>query len=174
MTPSARGRLLMRLADLITANSDRLAALETRDSGKLISEMTPQVRYIAECYRYFGDPRGQNRGAVLPINKAGTFAYTRRESVGVVAAIVRWNSPLGPGGRSLASNMRRPPRRRAPRSRNRMDRQLSARQLHRAVRRLQAERYRSRKRTLVNRRVSLDQVRLDRHDWQDSKSFVIR
>ena len=40
MTPSARGRLLMRLADLITANSDRLAALETRDNGKLISEMT--------------------------------------------------------------------------------------------------------------------------------------
>src|SRR3984957_5120127 len=44
MTPSARGRLLMRLADLITANSDRLAALETRDSGKLVSDMTAQVR----------------------------------------------------------------------------------------------------------------------------------
>jgi (Z)-2-((N-methylformamido)methylene)-5-hydroxybutyrolactone dehydrogenase len=62
MTPSARGRLLMRLADLITANSDRLAALETRDNGKLISEMIAQVRYIAESYRYFGGLRGQRRG----------------------------------------------------------------------------------------------------------------
>jgi (Z)-2-((N-methylformamido)methylene)-5-hydroxybutyrolactone dehydrogenase len=62
MTPSARGRLLMRLAYLITANSDRVAALETRNNGKLISEMTAQVRYIAEWYRYFGGPRGQNRG----------------------------------------------------------------------------------------------------------------
>jgi hypothetical protein len=94
MTPSARGRLLMRLADLITANSDRLAALETRDSGKLVSDMTAQVRYIAEWHQYFGGLVDKIEGAGLPIDKAGMFAYTRRESVGVVAAIVRWNSPL--------------------------------------------------------------------------------
>jgi acyl-CoA reductase-like NAD-dependent aldehyde dehydrogenase len=94
MTPSARGRLLVRLADLIADNADRLAALETRDNGKLISEMTAQVRYIPERYRYFGGLADKIEGAVLPIDKAGMFAYTRREPVGAVAAIAPWNSPL--------------------------------------------------------------------------------
>ena len=46
MTPSARGRLLMRFADLVAANAERLAAIETRDNGKLITEMTAQLRYV--------------------------------------------------------------------------------------------------------------------------------
>src|SRR6202044_1005306 len=59
----------------------------------LVSEMTAQVRYIAEWHQYFGGLGDKIEGAGLPIDKAGMFAYTRRESVGVVA-IVRWNSPL--------------------------------------------------------------------------------
>jgi (Z)-2-((N-methylformamido)methylene)-5-hydroxybutyrolactone dehydrogenase len=94
MTPSARGRLLVRLADLIAANADRLAALETRDNGKLITEMSAQVRYIPEWFRYFGGLADKIEGAVLPIDKPGMFAFTRREPLGVVAAIAPWNSPL--------------------------------------------------------------------------------
>ncbi|HEV8388352.1 MAG TPA: aldehyde dehydrogenase [Dongiaceae bacterium] len=94
LTPSARGRLLVRVADLIAANADRLAALETRDNGKLITEMTAQLRYIPEWYRYFGGLADKIEGAVLPIDKPGMFAFTRREPLGVVAAIVPWNSPL--------------------------------------------------------------------------------
>src|SRR5262245_33098353 len=94
LTASARGRLLVRLADLIAANAERLAALETRDNGKLITEMTAQLRYIPEWYRYFGGLADKIEGAVLPIDKPGMFAFTRREPLGVVAAIVPWNSPL--------------------------------------------------------------------------------
>lgn len=94
LTPTARGKLLVRLADLITANADRLAALETRDNGKLIAEMGAQCRYIAEWYRYFGGLADKIEGAVLPIDKPGMFAFTRAEPLGVVAAIVPWNSPL--------------------------------------------------------------------------------
>ena len=54
LTATARGKLLVRLADLIAANADRLAALETRDNGKLIAEMSAQLRYIPEWFRYFG------------------------------------------------------------------------------------------------------------------------
>ena len=86
--------MLNRLADLIFANADRLAAIETRDNGKLLSEMTTQLRYIPEWYRYFGGLADKIEGAVLPIDKANMFAFTRHEPLGVIAAIVPWNSPL--------------------------------------------------------------------------------
>ncbi|MBP0439929.1 aldehyde dehydrogenase [Tianweitania sediminis] len=94
LTASARGKLLVRLADEILADADRLAALETRDNGKLISEMSAQVRYLTEWFRYFGGLADKIEGSVLPIDKPGMFAYTRHEPIGVVAAIVPWNSPL--------------------------------------------------------------------------------
>lgn len=94
LTATARGKLLVRLADLIAANADRLAALETRDNGKLIAEMGAQCRYLPEWYRYFGGLADKIEGAVLPIDKPGMFAFTRHEPLGVVAAIVPWNSPL--------------------------------------------------------------------------------
>lgn len=94
LTATARGKLLNRLADLIFANADRLAAIETRDNGKLLSEMTTQLRYIPEWYRYFGGLSDKIEGAVLPIDKVNMFAFTRHEPLGVIAAIVPWNSPL--------------------------------------------------------------------------------
>lgn len=94
LTASARGRLLLRVADLIAENADRLAALETRDNGKLLAEMGAQLRYIPEWFRYFGGLADKIEGAVLPIDKPGMFAFTRHEPIGVVAAIVPWNSPL--------------------------------------------------------------------------------
>ncbi|WID95185.1 aldehyde dehydrogenase [Bosea vestrisii] len=94
LTASARGKLLVRLADLIAENADGLAAIETRDNGKLISEMSAQLRYVPEWYRYFGGLADKIEGAVLPIDKPGMFAFTRREPIGVIAAIVPWNSPL--------------------------------------------------------------------------------
>lgn len=94
LTASQRGRLLMRFAELVETNADRLATLETRDNGKLIAETRSQLHYIPEWYRYFGGLADKIEGAVLPIDKRGTFAFTRNEPLGVVAAIVPWNSPL--------------------------------------------------------------------------------
>ena len=94
LTATARGKLLLRLADLIAENADRLAMIETRDNGKLLAEMTTQCRYLPEWYRYFGGLADKIEGAVLPIDKANMFAFTRSEPLGVIAAIVPWNSPL--------------------------------------------------------------------------------
>ncbi|MEM7207023.1 MAG: aldehyde dehydrogenase [Pseudomonadota bacterium] len=94
LTATARGKLLGKLADLIAANATKLAELETRDNGKLLSEMSAQVNYIPEWYRYFGGLCDKIEGAVLPIDKPNMFAYTKSEPLGVVAAIVPWNSPL--------------------------------------------------------------------------------
>ncbi len=94
ITATGRGKLLVRLADLIAARADELGALETRDNGKLIAEMSAQTAYLAEWYRYYGGLADKIEGRVLPMDKASRFAFTRREPLGVVAAITAWNSPL--------------------------------------------------------------------------------
>src|SRR5579872_3287573 len=94
LTPTARGALLHRLADLIAAEADRLSDLETTDNGKLIAEMRGQVKYMPQWFRYFGGLADKVEGRVLPIDKPGVFNFTREEPIGVVAAITPWNSPL--------------------------------------------------------------------------------
>ena len=94
LTASARGLLLFRLADLIERDADRLARIEVRDNGKLYAEMRAQVGYLPQYFRYFGGLADKIEGAVLPIDKAETFNYTRHEPLGVCVAITAWNSPL--------------------------------------------------------------------------------
>jgi len=94
LTASARGKLLYRLADLVQAAAPRLAALETRDTGKIIRETTAQIAYVAEYYRYYAGLADKIEGAHLPIDKPDMEVWLRREPVGVVAAIVPWNSQL--------------------------------------------------------------------------------
>ncbi|MBI1173446.1 aldehyde dehydrogenase family protein [bacterium] len=94
LTASARGKLLMRLADLVQAAAPRLAALETRDTGKIIRETSAQIAYVAEYYRYYAGLADKIEGAHLPIDKPDMEVWLRREPVGVVAAIVPWNSQL--------------------------------------------------------------------------------
>ncbi|MEB8386909.1 aldehyde dehydrogenase [Rhodobacteraceae bacterium KMM 6894] len=94
MTASARGKLLLRLADLIADNAQSLAMLETRDTGKIIRETSAQVAYVAEYYRYYAGLADKIEGAHLPIDKPDMEVWLRREPIGVVAAIVPWNSQL--------------------------------------------------------------------------------
>jgi (Z)-2-((N-methylformamido)methylene)-5-hydroxybutyrolactone dehydrogenase len=94
MTPSARGKLMVRLADIIAENAERLAEVEVHDNGKLLAEMLGQLRYNPEWWRYFGGLADKVEGAVVPIDKPDMFAFTRHEPVGVVAALTAWNSPL--------------------------------------------------------------------------------
>lgn len=94
ITATARGALLMKLAALVEREAERLAALETQDNGKLIAEMLGQLRYIPQWYRFFGGLADKIHGEVLPIDKPGIHAHTRREPLGVIACITPWNSPL--------------------------------------------------------------------------------
>jgi len=94
LTASARGLLLFRLADLIERDADKLARIEVKDNGKLINEMRAQVSYLPQYFRYFGGLADKIEGAVLPIDKANTFNFTRHEPLGVCVAITAWNSPL--------------------------------------------------------------------------------
>ena len=94
MSASARGKLMFKLADLICQNADRLAALEVKDNGKLLSEMKAQMMYHPEWWYYFGGLADKIEGSIVPIDKKDAFAYTTYEPLGVVGAITAWNSPL--------------------------------------------------------------------------------
>ena len=94
MTATQRGKLLYRLADLIAENAPRLAELETRDTGKIIRETSAQIAYVAEFYRYYAGLADKIEGAHLPIDKPDMEVWLRREPVGVIAAVVPWNSQL--------------------------------------------------------------------------------
>ncbi|MDZ7926647.1 MAG: aldehyde dehydrogenase [Agrobacterium sp.] len=94
LTASQRGKLLYRLADLVAENAKTLAELETRDTGKIIRETSAQIAYVADYYRYYAGLADKIEGAYLPIDKPDMDVWLRREPVGVVAAIVPWNSQL--------------------------------------------------------------------------------
>lgn len=97
MKPTARARCLLTLADLIESNVEELAALESLDNGKPLSEsMYVDLAYAAEVMRYYGGWATKIGGDVLPVSPVvgSAFAYTRREPLGVIGAIVPWNFPL--------------------------------------------------------------------------------
>jgi (Z)-2-((N-methylformamido)methylene)-5-hydroxybutyrolactone dehydrogenase len=96
MTPSERGRILRKIADLLAEprNAQFLAEVESRDNGKILAEMNGQLRYIPEHWYYFAGLADKVEGAVLPVDKTDMLAMTYREPVGVVGALTAWNSPL--------------------------------------------------------------------------------
>ena len=101
LTPSARGRLLNRIADLIEAHADELAELETLDQGKTFrTGRFGEIPGAIEQFRYYAGFCTKILGATFPTSISyqppgkQVFAYTTREPIGIVAAIIPWNSPL--------------------------------------------------------------------------------
>ena len=94
MKPTERGKILVRLAELIEREAPRLGEIEVKDNGKLFAEMGAQTKYLAEWYRYFGGLADKVEGSVIPIDKPGMLNYTKYEPFGVVGLITPWNSPL--------------------------------------------------------------------------------
>ena len=94
MTATQRGHMIRKLADLLVEAADDLAAIEVRDNGKLIAEMSAQTKYLPQWYYYYAGLADKIEGSVIPIDKPGYFNYTKWEPLGVVACIVPWNSPL--------------------------------------------------------------------------------
>ncbi len=94
MTAAERGRCLRRLADLLPAQSEALGRIESRDTGKMFKETRWQAQYIAEFYHFFAGAADKINGETLPIDQPDLFVFTDREPLGVVAAVVPWNSQL--------------------------------------------------------------------------------
>ncbi len=94
MAAMDRGRILLRLADLIETNAEELARLESLDTGHPIRDSRMlDVPRTAVTYRYFGGMADKFQGEQIPV-EAGFLNYTLREPVGVVGQVVPWNFPL--------------------------------------------------------------------------------
>src|SRR5581483_5855229 len=76
------------------ANAAQLADIEQRHNGKLATEVTAQVRYVGDYFKYYAGLADKVQSAVIPTDKKGVFAYTKFEPKGVIAIITPWNSPL--------------------------------------------------------------------------------
>ena len=94
MSASQRGAVMRRVGDLIAANADRLAQIEVRDNGKLLTEVIGQITAVSDCWHYYAGLADKIQGATIPLEKTNSFAFTTREPIGVVAALTAWNSPL--------------------------------------------------------------------------------
>ena len=93
MNPSARGCLLIKMADIIERDIVKIASVEVLDNGKPFAAATGDIMAGIACFRYYGGFCDKIEGRTLAMDN-GKFGYTRYEPVGVVAAITPWNFPF--------------------------------------------------------------------------------
>lgn len=93
MEPTKRGALIYRLAELIRENAATLATIESRDNGKPFRDTLGEMQRAADWLIFYAGAADKFNGAQIPF-RADALAYTRREPVGVVGAILPWNSPI--------------------------------------------------------------------------------
>ncbi len=94
MTPTARGKCLYRLGDLLEERAEEFAEVESRDSGKILRETAAQCRYMADYLRFYAGLADKVTGQTLAHDKPDMICMTIREPLGVVAAVVPWNSQI--------------------------------------------------------------------------------
>ena len=92
--PRDRAKYLRSLANLLRENAEHLGTIETIDTGKIFRETKTQANYIAEYYDYYAGLADKVEGTVLPIDKPNVQAITTRIPIGVIAAIIPWNSQM--------------------------------------------------------------------------------
>jgi len=92
--PTERAKYLRAIADQLRNNAEHLGRIETIDTGKLYRETKTQANYIAEYYDYFAGLADKIEGTVVPIDKPDMQVTTVRIPIGVVAAIIPWNSQM--------------------------------------------------------------------------------
>jgi aldehyde dehydrogenase (NAD+) len=89
-----RGKVLLKIMELIDKNREELALLETLDNGKPISETTNvDLPLVIDCFLYYAGWADKIHGETIPV-RGEFFNYTLREPVGVVGQIIPWNFPL--------------------------------------------------------------------------------
>jgi len=101
MTAIDRGRLLMKMAGLISGRHEELSLAEARDTGKPLGQARADITLAARYFEYYGGAADKLHGQIVPY-MAGFNAMVTREPYGVTAHILPWNYPAQMFGRSLA------------------------------------------------------------------------
>src|SRR6185295_8865073 len=94
VTPKDRGRMLLRIADAVEAETEALARTVALETGNAIrTQARPEIKSAADVIRYYGGLTGEVKGETVPLGEH-VLSYTRREPIGVVGGIVPWNAPV--------------------------------------------------------------------------------
>src|ERR1043165_5996485 len=100
--PKDRGRMLLRIADAVEAETESLARTVALETGNAIrTQARPEVKSTAEVIRYYAGLAGATKGETVPLGEH-VLSYTRREPIGVVGGIVPWNAPVVLGTLKIA------------------------------------------------------------------------
>jgi acyl-CoA reductase-like NAD-dependent aldehyde dehydrogenase len=103
--PRDRGKLLLKIADVLEGNSEALCRLLATETGNAIRPQSrPEIRTTIDVFRYFGGVAGETKGETIPLGE-NVLSYTRREPIGVVGAIIPWNSPVVLGSLKIAMSI---------------------------------------------------------------------
>ena len=94
LLPNDRAKYLRAIGDQLLENAEKLGTIETNDTGKLYKETKFQANYIAEFYYYYAGLVDKVEGSTLPIDKEDMHVFTTRVPVGVIAAVIPWNSQM--------------------------------------------------------------------------------
>lgn len=96
ISPSKRGQLLWKLADLLEQHADEVAEIESIDNGKPVTvARAADVALAIDMFRYMAGWATKITGTTLPLSAGYDFhSYTMREPIGVVAQVIPWNFPL--------------------------------------------------------------------------------
>lgn len=95
-----RGRLMMKLAQLVTEHAEELALLEAKDTGKPMTTARNDMVVLARYFEYYGSAADKVHGEVIPFLN-GYQVNLLREPLGVTAHIIPWNYPAQMMGRSI-------------------------------------------------------------------------
>lgn len=105
MPARERGRILLRIADLVEAETESIARTVALETGNAIrTQARPEVKSAADVFRYFGGVAGELKGETVPLGEH-VLCYTRREPIGVVGGIVPWNAPVVLGTLKIAMSV---------------------------------------------------------------------
>lgn len=99
--PAERARILTKIGDLIEDNQERLARIESKDSGKPLSQARTDALVSARYFRFYGHAIDSYYGSTIPLTP-DLHVYTRREPLGVTGHIIAWNYPMQLLSRAIA------------------------------------------------------------------------
>jgi len=100
-TPAQRGQVLAAIAQQVRQNADRLALVESLDSGKRLVEAQGDVRGVIRTFEYYAGAADKLQGDSFPLG-AAYVGFTVEEPVGVAAQIIPWNYPVSTAARGIA------------------------------------------------------------------------
>jgi|CryGeyStandDraft_6_1057127.scaffolds.fasta_scaffold46116_2 betaine-aldehyde dehydrogenase len=94
MSPRDRGKLMLKIAADMEAQSENLAKTLSLETGNAIrTQSRGEIALAADLFRFYGGVASEQKGETVPLGEQ-VLCYSRREPVGVVAGIIPWNSPI--------------------------------------------------------------------------------